>query len=140
MDPVTNTRARRRRDIALQASRFIAVGLMNTGIGLVLVYVSIYVFGMGQLWGNFAGYILGLIFSFLFHRNWTFRSKSNFWSSGVKFILAFVISYGMNIACVIYVRHLGVAPALAQAAGVVPYVFSFFLLSRYVVFREPHQS
>ena len=128
------------RELAMQVGRFILVGLLNTAVGLVLVYINIFVFGMGEIWGNFAGYVMGLLLAFSIHRNWTFRARNGLWSGGLKYVLAFAISYAMNLACVLGLRRLGVSVALAQAGGVVPYVVSFFLLSRYVVFAAPRRQ
>lgn len=128
------------RELVLQMCRFVLAGLVNTGVGLAFVYINIYGFGMGQLWGNFTGYVLGLFLAFSLHRSWTFRSRNSISQGLIKYLFAFAIAYGMNLVCVVFFQRMGVHPAIAQATGVVPYVITFFVLSRYVVFAESKRS
>jgi len=122
------------REVIGQITRFCVVGAMNTLVGLLAIYINIYVFGMGDVTANLCGYIFGLLFGFFFHRNWTFRARGRPWFGAVKYALAFAIAYAVNIVCVLSLRKMGVLSVWAQAGGVVPYVVSFFLLSRYMVF------
>ena len=119
-----------------QIVRFCVVGAMNTLVGLLAIYLNMYVFGMSDVTANLCGYIFGLLFGFLFHRNWTFRARNRPFVGVVKYVVAFVIAYTVNIACVMGLLRLGVPSFWAQAGGVVPYVIIFFLLSRYMVFSE----
>jgi putative flippase GtrA len=119
-----------------QIARFCVVGAMNTLVGLLAIYVNIYIFGMGNVTGNLCGYIFGLLFGFFFHRNWTFRARTTVWVAGLKYALAFAIAYLVNISCVLALLRMGVLPVWAQAGGVIPYTISFFLLSRFVVFPQ----
>ena len=129
-----------RNELIGQILRFCVVGAMNTLVGLLAIYVNLFVFGMGDLAANLFGYVFGLLFGFFFHRNWTFRARHATWFGALKYALAFAVSYGMNLVCVLALRRMDVASALAQAGGVVPYVVSFFLLSRYMVFRQPPKA
>jgi putative flippase GtrA len=123
-----------------EAARFGLVGILNTAVGLAAIYVNIFIFEMNEIAGNLLGYIVGLLFGFAFHRNWTFRATTRVTTGFLKYLLAFAMAYGVNLACVLGLRKLGLGPAWAHASGVVPYVVVFFLLSRYMVFANADAS
>jgi putative flippase GtrA len=115
--------------------RFGVVGLLNTVLGLAVIFVAKAVLGMGDLAANFSGYGIGLICSFLLNRRWTFRHDSRAFAAFWRFAVAFAVAYGLNLATVFGLRDaIGLNSYLAQASGIVPYAISFYLMSAYYVF------
>ena len=115
--------------------RFGFVGLLNTVLGLAVIFAAKAVLGLGDLAANLSGYGIGLICSFLLNRRWTFRHEGRALAASWRFGVAFAVAYGLNLATVFGLRDaMGVNPYLAQACGIVPYAISFYLMSAYYVF------
>lgn len=67
---------------------------------------------------------------------WTFDYRGRNATAAGKFLLAFAISYGVNLVTVwLLIEQASVNSYLAQALGIPPYTICLFLLSKLVVFR-----
>lgn len=86
--------------------RFLAVGVLNTLLGMAIMFGLYNLAGASYWLSTAANYILVSIFSFLVNRSFTFRSKGSLVSGGFRFAL--------NIA-VCYLLAYGVAKPLATA-------------------------
>lgn len=116
------------------AIRFCLVGLVNTAVGLSLIYAGKFIFGLGDILANAIGYAIGLMVSFTLNSRWTFRYDGPVWPALLRFLVTFAISYAANIATVLAVIGAGGNSYLAHAIAVVPYTTTFYLLSRFMVF------
>lgn len=115
--------------------RFGLVGLVNTGVGLTVIYGLKYFGGVGDVWANIGGYGVGLSVSFILNSTWTF--ENGLWSPWVvvKYLFAFGLAYGANLATVLFALHLlEINSYLAQAFGLPVYMVLFYCLCRWVVF------
>ena len=116
--------------------RFLAVGVLNTLLGLLAIYLCKWLLGLGDVLANFCGYVIGLSFSFVVNRSWTFRHSGAVLPALVRFLAVFAVAYALNLATVLLAIHaFEVNAYLAHAIGVVPYTLFFFLGSRYYAFR-----
>lgn len=123
--------------IRLQFSRFVAVGILNTGIGLAVIFAAKALLGWNDLAANAFGYAVGLCASFVLNRAWTFRDRGRVGPALLRFLIAFGLAYLVNLATVFGLRDVvGIDSYVAQAAGVVPYTVLFFVASRAFVFLE----
>jgi putative flippase GtrA len=115
--------------------RFGVVGLLNTVLGLAIIFAAKAFLGLGDLAANLLGYGLGLVCSFVLNRYWTFRHKGHPFVAFWRFGIAFAVAYVVNLVTVFGLRDaMAVNSYLAQAGGIVPYTISFYLLSAYYVF------
>jgi putative flippase GtrA len=121
--------------IVAQGLRFALVGIANTLLGLGTVYACLFLLGWSDVVANVTGYTLGLIQSFALNRNWTFRSQVRILPGLMRFLAVFAVSYGCNLALVLTLLRLGIAPVYAHAAGMPLYTLIFFVLSRSLVFH-----
>jgi putative flippase GtrA len=123
--------------IGLQFTRFVTVGVLNTGLGLAAIFAAKALLGWGDLAANAFGYAVGLSISFVLNRAWTFRDRGRVAPALLRFLVAFGVAYLANLATVFGLRDgFGVDSYVAQAAGVVPYTALFFLVSRAFVFTQ----
>lgn len=123
-----------------QAVRFGVVGVVNTLVGLAVIYLAMAALRFDDVAANVLGYAVGLAVGFALNRRWTFAHAGRVLPTALRFAVAFVVSYVLNLATMLLLRdHFGVDPYIAQAAGVPPYTIAFFLLSRYFVFRGPRR-
>lgn len=118
-------------------AKFLSVGVVNTVVGLLIIYASKWLLGLSDALANAAGYGVGVCVSFMLNRKWTFRDGGAFSPALLRFILVFSIAYPINLLCVLYmIRQLGFNSYLAQALGTPPYTITFYLANRYFVFRK----
>ncbi len=118
--------------------RFVVVGVLNTLVGLAVIYGCKYFLGLGDVAANVAGYAVGLTVSFVLNSSWTFGYTGPKLAAAARFLGVFAVSYGVNLGTVMGLIHLaGMNSYLAQAAGMPVYTICFYLLSRSYAFREP---
>ena len=116
--------------------RFLVVGVLNTLIGLLAIYLGKWWLGLGDVLANLFGYAIGLCFSFAVNRSWTFDHSGALVPALMRFLVVFAIAYALNLATVLAaIRVFGINAYIAQALGIAPYTLFFFLGSRYYAFR-----
>ncbi len=118
-----------------QVTRYVAVGVINTCTGLLVIYALKLFAGLGDVGANVLGYAVGMSVSFSLNRKWTFGYLGNYWASGLRFLVTMIISYGLNLLTVLLALHvLGLNSYVAQMLGVPPFTMASYLLCKYWVF------
>jgi putative flippase GtrA len=130
----------RMRDLVRQASRFGLVGLINTAVGLSLIWLAM-ASGLPAIPANAIGYLVGIMVSFMLNRAWTFRldGRKQVRASVAfrRFFIAAGAAWILNIAVVWSGLELtGISPYLLQLFGVATYSASFFVMCRTWVFTD----
>lgn len=126
---------------AWQFAKFCAVGLANTLVGYGAILLASFTLGLNPYAANVCGYAVGLLISFLLNRHFTFESRQAAWPALVKFCLAFLPSYALNLVVLhVTLQHLQFPVALSQALAIGSYTVTFFLLCRLFVFRAPEDG
>ncbi|WP_374992396.1 GtrA family protein [Paraburkholderia sp. SARCC-3016] len=129
------------RDFLKQLFRFGLVGVVNTLIGLFIIYAIMYLFGAGLAIANFIGYIFGFIVSFILNRIWTFRDQRSIRRVLPKYLSVACASYLLNLLVVLLVNdQFKFNGYLTQLLGVVTYTVCMFLGCRYLVFSTSRES
>lgn len=115
--------------------RFVAVGLSNTAVGLSVIYLCWHALGWSDIGANLTGYIAGLVWGFMLHRRWTFRSKAAIGSGLLGYALVCACAYGINLGLVMLTRQaLGPASFLPHVLGILLYSAIVYLACRWIVF------
>lgn len=115
--------------------RFVIVGVLNTGLGLAVIFAAKGLFGWGDVSANMLGYSVGLAVSFVLNRSWSFAHCGAVLPALARFLAAFLLAYAVNLGTVLaLIRVLEINSYLAQAIGVMPYTLIFFAASRLLVF------
>jgi len=121
--------------------RFASVGVLNTLLGYAVIFLCMYVFGLGAVASNVIGYAVGLVMSFLLNRAFTFRSKAAVVPEAVRFVMIFLVAYLANLGVlVLLTRHLGIHAGLSQVVAGVAYFLFSFVLSKYYVFGSSRRE
>lgn len=121
--------------------RYLCVGVINTGVGLSVIYAGIYLFGLDDIPANVIGYTVGIGCSFLLNRYWTFDARGATHKQLPKFLLVMGCAYLINLATVmVLIKLVGVPRSIAHALGVVPYTLAGYLGSRFFAFRDPRSE
>lgn len=124
-----------------QFSRFLLVGVANTGLGYAVIFGCMYLARLTPELSNAVGYLVGLLVSYFLNRHFTFRSVRRRSTEFVRFVLVFLTAYLSNLAAlVVLVRGLGVHAVLGQIAAGVIYIGTAYLLNKRYVFRSTEVS
>jgi putative flippase GtrA len=119
------------------ATRFVITGVANTAVGFTTIFVCAELLGWSPYLANAAGYAVGLAFGFVLNRSWTFGDRRHATVTAPRYVIAFGVSYGANLAMLAAgLRLLSLPPILAQAAALATYSLIFYLLCRYFVFES----
>lgn len=117
--------------------RYLCVGVVNTCVGLSVIYVGIYWFRLDDIPANLLGYCAGISCSFLLNRSWTFASGEARAPQAARFLMVMGAAYLVNIGAVmVMIKVLAVQRPVAHALGSIPYTLVGFLGSRYFAFRQ----
>jgi len=120
-----------------EAGRFVSVGLVNTLVGLAVIYAAKGFFHVGDIAANVLGYSVGLLLSFALNSRWTFAYRGPHLSALAKFLFVALVAYAANLLTVLVAIHYFDSNGyVAQATGVVPYTLITYLASKYLVFRS----
>jgi len=118
--------------------RFLTVGAANTAIGLFSIFAAMRFLDMSDAAANALGYAIGVTFSFVVNRAWTFGDGAPATKSLPRWLAVAGCAYLSNLAVVLAAcRLLGVDAYLSQLLGVPVYSGVGFLGARCYVFREP---
>lgn len=132
-----------------QFARYIMVGVMNTLITLVVIFLCKSVIGVNQWVSNAIGYVAGMVNSFLWNKVWVFKSRSRAYrTEALKFIVGFLLCYGLQLlATWLITRAFGDAEleipgfmtvsgyGIATILGMVFYTVANFVFNRAVTFK-----
>jgi putative flippase GtrA len=112
------------------------VGILNSSITLIIIFLLKWGMNFGDVFANLAGYIIGLIFSFILNNKWTFNFKENSYYIYLKFLLIFVLAYLFNLVTVLICIYLiNLDSYFSHALGVPAYTIVGYLGNRYYVFK-----
>ena len=93
------------RKAILQFVKYGLVGVMNTLITLVVIFLCKSILGISPMVSNAIGYVAGLINSFLWNKKWVFKSDNGYVKEAVKFALGWGICYCVQFAVVYYLSN-----------------------------------
>ncbi|MDR1222054.1 MAG: GtrA family protein [Tannerella sp.] len=91
--------------VVRQAVKYGIVGVVNTILSLVVIWIMTKKFGCTEAFSNFTGYFIGLINSFFLNRKWTFNSSGRMLGSAVKFFLVFAVCYLLQLGVLLLLNH-----------------------------------
>lgn len=123
--------------------RFGIVGIINTIVGMTVMFVMFNLLGCGYWVSSAANYIARSIVSYFLNRNFTFNSTSKHSKTFVPFVLniviCYLIAYGAAKPFIAYVMA-GAGARLqgnvALIAGTVLFIVLNYLGQRFFVFRK----
>ena len=90
------------RETGIQLLKYGVIGVLHTLITLVTFYLLNTRLGLSYGISNVTGYILGVINSFLWNRNWVFKTKNNLKRELFLFVCGFLICLDFQL-CVSWI-------------------------------------
>ncbi|MDR0769447.1 MAG: GtrA family protein [Dysgonamonadaceae bacterium] len=141
-------------DFLIQTIKYGVVGVTNTLLTMVTIWVMMRVVFLSEEGekisslalsvSNTVGYIVGLINSFIWNRSWTFKSKNKWTPDFIRFMIAFLVCFIIQLVLVnvLYKRmemagltEITGAAEICQFAGIVVYTILNFILNKYFTFK-----
>ncbi|WP_042353841.1 GtrA family protein [Bacillus rubiinfantis] len=125
--------------------RFLAVGLVNTLVGLSLMFVLLHGIGLSYWVSTFTGNAVGAGVSFLLNKSFTFKSNVPLQTGLPRFCVIIMICYISSFYCserimevVGDARAFGIVDVQTGAVllGSAIYTISNYLGQKYLVFRK----
>ena len=126
----------------VQAVKFGAVGLLNTGIDLGLYFVLTRWLGLAALpiAAKSLSYSAGILNSFLWNKFWTFQSRAGTWATLVPFILTNLLGLGINAGLLqVGLKTLHLPELAALGLATLTTLVWNFMISKFVIFKESSQ-
>jgi putative flippase GtrA len=120
--------------------RYLVVGLVNTSVGLTVIFLCKGLFGFGDIVANAVGYGIGIVVSFAMNKRWTFAFDGAAMPALARFLGVVVLAYLANLSVVLLLIALGADAFLAQTLGILPYTLVGYAGSRFFVFTEIHSA
>ncbi len=146
----------------IQALKYGIVGVANTLITALTIWIMMrWVFrvkgeedvsSLVVSISNVIGFIAGLLNSFIWNRNWTFKSQKNWKIDFLKFMLAFIVCFIPQLLLVVLLNKYAAIPSfkfhwmqneylitsayICQLIGIVFYTTLNFLCNKYYAFKK----
>lgn len=125
-----------------QLLRYVLVGLATNCSGYALYLLLTYMGTTPKLTMS-ALYATAALLGFFANRTFTFRHDGHIGGAGVRFLLAHILGYVLNLALLlVFVDHLGFAHELVQGCAIVVVAAFLFVSFRLFVFpgKRPANS
>jgi len=123
------------------AVSYLLVGVLNTVIGLSVIYLAKWLLGLGDIISNVIGYAVGVTMSFTLNKKWSFRHEGQVMSSFIRFIAVILVAYFANLYVVIIcIEFFMVNSYISQAIGIIPYTIIGYLGSKFFAFKHRQVS
>jgi putative flippase GtrA len=116
-------------------TRFMGSGLVNTIIGFIVIF-SAMALGISPMISNIAGYAVGFTLGYVLSKSFVFRSNGHFVSESVRYLIAFIVSFALNLLVLhILLKYLNWNAVVSQIAAAISYTSLMYALTRYIVFK-----
>ena len=121
-----------------QAVRYLTVSVLNNGTDYAIFGLLYGLLGVPIQIANGAGYLVGTTLSYLLNKTWTFEQRLDD-GQHVKqiafFVIANIVGIGVSTA-LISLYSLVLNPWIAKVLTTLSLAIYFFVVSKFVVFRE----
>ncbi len=134
----------------IQLVKYGLVGVSNSLITLVVIYVCNEIIGLKLMLADVIGYVAGLINSFIWNKNWVFKSHNKrLYNEALLFVVGFLVCFGIQFVTVLFLRDpmkaldvdlFGIpsdtfGEYAAVCIGMVVYTLSNYAYNRFVTFK-----
>lgn len=134
----------------VQLIKYAIVGVMNTLLTLGVIFLCKSIIGVNPYVSNAIGYLIGLINSFLWNRQWVFHADDGrIHHQAARFLLGFFLCYGIQLLVVwllnkssfgeIEINISGFVLSgygIATLIGNIVYTGCNFIYNRFVAFKK----
>ena len=124
----------RKLEIDDQVLRYIITGVMSNGIGYLFYLTATLLLNIGHKTAMTGLYAIGVMVNFSINRRWTFRSIRSVRSGLLRFLLAIVVGYFLNLILLFTcVDFIGWPHQFVQAGAIMMMAIYFFIINKHYV-------
>jgi len=117
------------------ALKFALVGVINTLVGLTVIFALKALLSWNNVAANAGGYAVGLVVSFCLNRSFTFSYSGPRLAAAIRFAAVVAVAYFVNLSAVmVAISVIHINAYAGQVVGVAVYSIVFFLGSRHFAF------
>ena len=121
---------------AIYFIRYSGAGLINTIVGFIVI-LSAMALNFSPMISNIAGYAVGFTLGFVLSKKFVFRSNDRFVAESIRYLLAFVISFLINLLVLqLALNNLNFNALASQVVAAVSYTLLMYVLTRFFVFNS----
>lgn len=119
---------------SIYLGRYIGSGTVNTVVGFAVIFAMMWA-GFSPFIANIGGYAVGFVLGFVLSKKIVFRSNGSFVRESVRYLIAFLTAFLLNIVVLHIVwNSFGYHAAVAQVAGAIIYTVAMYTLTRFYAF------
>ncbi|MDR1981615.1 MAG: GtrA family protein [Tannerellaceae bacterium] len=119
-----------------QVIKYGIVGAANTLITAAIIWVMMKKANVPAIPSNIVGYAFGVLNSFIWNKQWTFKSSARWIGSAMRFGVVFGICYLLQLMLLICLnRYLSIDPYYNQLIAMAFYTVVNFLMNKYFTFK-----
>ena len=120
-----------------QAIKYGVVGVINTLITAVVIWIMMKLLGCSDVVSNVVGYIAGVLNSFIWNKKWTFKSTEKWIGSAIRFGVVFGICYLLQLGLFVFVLnpYLAIDPYYNQLIAMAFYTAINFVMNKFYTFK-----
>ncbi len=123
--------------VSAELVKFACVGVLNTILGLAVIYSLKWGLQWGDASANLAGYLVCILLGFVLNGRWTFGKSTLKTRHLLGYLLVAAAAYLMNLGAVLlFIKVLDVPGDYAQLVGVPVFTLTSFLLNKMIVFSD----
>jgi putative flippase GtrA len=126
-----------KKNFLIQLFKYGIVGLSNTLLTALVIWVMMKPLAQSSNLSNVVGYVAGIINSFIWNKQWTFKSSDAWKGSAIRFALVFGICYLLQFGLLNYLdRHLLIEPYYNQLLAMVFFTAINFPMNKFFTFKD----
>ena len=123
----------------IELAKFAGVGVLNTVVGLAIIYSLKWYLHWGDAPANLVGYSICIALGFVLNGRWTFGRSALNTRHLVGYFLVAGAAYLMNLMAVLAsIEVLNLPGDLAQLVGVPVFTLTSYMLNKIFVFSGKH--
>lgn len=123
--------------VSAELVKFASVGILNTAIGLAVIYSLKWGLQWGDANANLVGYLICISLGFVLNGRWTFGRSTLKTGHLLGYLLVVAVAYLMNLFAVLMsIMVFDVPGDYAQLVGVPVFTLVSFLLNKLFVFSD----
>ena len=115
--------------------KYLLVGVLNTIISASLIFFLMWQ-KFSPEFSNIIGYAVGICFSFMMNKFFTFQTQKKSFTEFAKFIISMLIAWSLNFVTLKFCLKFGINAYIAQIIAIIIYTITGYLLSKIWVFKK----
>lgn len=121
-----------------QIIKYSLVGIVNTIITGIILFILMKGFGVSYKISNAVGYVAGFINSFIMNKFWTFKAnQTSTIKQFLRFSAVFAVCYLLQLGFVILlVEKISINKDISQLLGMVFYTLIGFIFNKIFTFKD----